>query len=68
MKLINKLNKKLPPLAWVASINGETTELVHGEHVDVKENFFVEGAWSGDFSKGLFVNAEWFCGTGGYRK
>lgn len=68
MKLINKLNKKLPPLAWVATINGEITELVHGEHVDVKENFFVEGAWNGEFNKGLFANAEWFCGTGGYRK
>lgn len=65
MKLINKLNKKLPPLAWVVTVNGGITKLVHGEHVDVKENFFVEGAWSGEFNKGLFANAEWFCGTGG---
>ena len=65
MKLINKLNKKLPPLAWVVTVNGGITKLVHGEHVDVKENFFVEGAWSGEFNKGLFANAEWFRGTGG---
>ena len=55
MKVTAKINKEFPALAWISNISGERIEIIHGDHVEMTENFWVEGAWSG----------EWFCGTGG---
>ena len=54
----------LPPLAWYADIKGEKVHILHGSAVECWENFFVEGAWSGNFADANFVDTEWFCGTG----
>lgn len=56
--------ENLPPLAWHAKIKGGIVEVIHGSKVEVKENWFVEGAWSGEFGQGDFLEADWFCGTG----
>ena len=68
MKVTAKINKEFPALAWISNVSGERIEIIHGEHVDMKENFWVEGAWSGEFDQGMFADAEWFCGTGGGNK
>ena len=65
MKVTAKINKEFPALAWISNISGERIEIIHGDHVEMTENFWVEGAWSDEFDQGLFADAEWFCGTGG---
>lgn len=55
----------LPPLAWCAKVKNGKTVLMHGENVEVCRDYFVEGAWSGEFAKGDFDTSVWFCGTGG---
>lgn len=57
--------KDLPSLAWFAEIKDGKVEVIHGSHVENSDTWFVEGAWSGDFSKGNFIQSDWFCGTGG---
>lgn len=64
MKLHYKCNTSLPPLVWLASVNGGITEVIHGEQVECRSDFFVDGAWNEDFEMGNFINADWFCGTG----
>ncbi len=56
--------ENLPPLAWLAEIKGGIVKVIYGSMVEVKENWFVEGAWSGEFGQGDFLEADWFCGTG----
>ena len=66
MKINYVENKQLPKLAWIAKCEaGGKAEVIHGSMVECEDNFFVEGAWNGDFLNGDFDNAEWFCGTGG---
>ncbi len=65
MKLEYERIKKLPPLAWIADIKGETANIICGENVECNNRFFVEGAWSGEFQSGNFIESDWFCGTGG---
>lgn len=57
--------KKLPPLAWYAEIKDGIVNVIHGPHVEISDTWFVEGAWSGEFSQGDFIQSDWFCGTGG---
>lgn len=54
----------LPPLAWLAEIKNGIVEVIHGKRVETTENWFVEGAWSGEFAQGEFLDNDWFCGTG----
>lgn len=65
MKFEYLLNKELPPLAWLADIKNEIVALLHGENVECRNEFFVEGAWNGNFSSGDFIDSDWFCGSGG---
>lgn len=65
MRINYVVKQKLPPLAWVALVKGSVTTVYCGKNVETKENFFVEGAWNGDFSSGNFATSDWFCGTGG---
>ena len=68
MKFEFRGNQNLPLLAWCVLIKrGE--EIVCVEHgdgvdVDVAEDFFVEGAWNGNFSSGGFSESEVFLGSG----
>ena len=64
MKLVYEENKKLPPLAWRAIVRGNVAEIMHGEKIETRDAFFVEGAWSGDFSEPNFDSSDWLCGTG----
>lgn len=54
----------LPPLAWLAEIKSGIVNVIHGRRVETTENWFVEGAWSGEFVQGGFQDNDWFCGTG----
>ncbi len=65
MRLIYNENTKLPSLAWIASVQDGVATVTHGLKVETMDNFFVEGAWEGDFFTSDFGKAEWFCGTGG---
>ena len=67
MKITYKKNDKLPPLAWLAECEKGNIMVYHGERVEARENFWVEGAWNGEFSQGDFEKADWFCGTGAKR-
>jgi hypothetical protein len=51
MRLNFENSPKLPRLAWCAKFQKEqdTVELLHGPWVETAEDFFCEGAWSGDF-------------------
>jgi hypothetical protein len=39
-----------------------------GERVETRDNFFVEGVWSGEFSQGAFDECEAFFGSGAVHK
>lgn len=56
---------ELPSLAWIAHVKGCTTIVTCGNSVELQDNSFVEGAWSGNFSEMDFCSDCWFCGTGG---
>ncbi len=64
MQIKYKMNVNLPPLAWRANCKDGIVEVLHGKYVDARDGFFVEGAWSGNFADGDFVNSEWVCGSG----
>lgn len=66
MKFIFKKIDSLPRLAWCAEIKREDDyiKIYHGPWVEVTNNFFCEGAWSGDFILGNF-DEEIFMGSGG---
>jgi hypothetical protein len=59
-------NPSLPKLSWVADVNraDETVSIHHGPFVEVRENFFVEGVWNGEFEKGDFGATDCVFGTG----
>ncbi len=67
MKLVYHANPHLPRLVWYAVMSGSPVEIdvYHGEGVETFTDFFVEGAWNGDFSKGDFYKATFFMGSGG---
>jgi len=70
MRLRAVANSSLPKLAWVAEVNRNdgTVALHHGILVEVRQNFFIEGAWDGPFAKGDFGETECVFGTGGILK
>lgn len=66
MKFSYECKDKFPPLAWLAKIprGGMNIHVLVGTHVEIADEYFVEGAWSDDYSKVNFPECEWFCGTG----
>lgn len=64
MQIQYEKNDRLPALAWYADVSGDTVRVLHGDAIECRNNFFVEGAWSGSFSEGNFTDSDWFCGTG----
>ncbi len=66
MKFEFRSNQDIPLLAWCASIkrDAEIVCVEHGDGVEVTEDFFVEGAWNGNFSSGGFSESEVFLGSG----
>ena len=39
--------------------------MIHGRGVEVRDDWFFEGAWDGSFERGEFDKASACCGTGG---
>lgn len=67
MKLLVKVDKRLPKLAWYLSyrFNTEIIELTCGAWVEHNTSFFFEGGWSGAFAKRNVENAATRMGSGG---
>ena len=67
MKFNYILNKELPRLAWCAIIVKDAHELnlYHGIGIETERDFFVEGAWNGEFFEADFDKASFFMGSGG---
>ena len=67
MKL--KLHKveSLPRLAWCASIKKDSgnCQVNHGDWVETGKDWFVEGAWNGDFQTSFPDEAQTFVGSAG---
>jgi len=66
MNLVFRKVDTLPRLAWCAKIKrgNRSIEVFHGPWVEVANDFFCEGAWSGDFTSAGF-DTSMFMGTGG---
>lgn len=64
MNITYQVNSKLPALAWIANVVKDQVEVICGPKVETRDNFWVEGAWGGEFLSADFDSAEWFCGTG----
>lgn len=65
MKLFYDIKSSIAPLSWYASVNKGICRVICGKEVEINDSFFVEGAWNGKYSEAGFINADWFCGTGG---
>ena len=58
--------KTLPRSAWLAHLKKDdaTIEVFHGSSVEQHDDFFVEGAWDGDFGQGDILEANTLLGSG----
>lgn len=67
MKILSKEITELPVLSWLAiySPSSNALQLLHGSKVEVGQDYFVEGAWNGDFSAKDFQTSDTFFGSGG---
>ena len=67
MNLIFHKHKELPKLAWAAILEKgkEDVNVFCGSWVETANDFFVEGAWDDNFSKGNFDESVFFMGSGG---
>lgn len=61
------LCKDLPKLSWCSVVrkNDSNIKVYHGPWVEIKDKFFMEGAWAGFFEDGDFEKSEIFMGSGG---
>ena len=59
--------ESLPRLAWCAHIRqgDDRVSLLRGPWVEVREDWFVAGAWNGSFARGRFDRAHTLVGSGG---
>ena len=67
MQLRALANSSFPKLAWVAEVDRTDgiVVLLHGNLVEVRSNFFIEGVWNGAFQDGDFGETDCVFGTGG---
>jgi hypothetical protein len=58
---------RLPYLSWLALVDcaNEKVVIQHGSSVEVRDNFFIEGVWNGNFDEGNFDSTDCVFGTGG---
>lgn len=65
-KITYVLEKNLPRLGWIASVDTEKRliSVIHGEYVECTEDWMVEGIWDGEFGDGNFHESEVFFGSG----
>ena len=66
MNIVYHSVDSLPRLAWCAVVkcDSSTIDVYHGPWVEARDNFFYEGAWSGEFIAGDF-STRISIGTGG---
>ena len=66
MRIIPRLIKEWPKLAWVATFKdgAETVEVYHGPCVEANAEWCVEAVWAGEFSPGAFDQTDLVFGTG----
>jgi hypothetical protein len=66
MKIIYHQYDQLPKLVWCAVVEAKSPEIhvYHGKNVETFENFFVEGAWNGEFTSAGFDKSYFFMGSG----
>ncbi|HWG35343.1 MAG TPA: hypothetical protein VN650_14335 [Gemmatimonadaceae bacterium] len=57
----------LPKLGWLAIVDHSTrsVRVAHGDLVEIRGSWFVEGVWDGDFAEGAFDTTDCFFGSGG---
>ena len=55
----------LPALAWLSAITTTNITVYHGSHVEVTQNGFFEGVWTGSFRNFDFTKSEHVFGSGG---
>jgi hypothetical protein len=67
MKLESRINEAFPPLAWLVALtpSAGVARLIHGPMVEVGDDWFVEGAWAGDFAEQGYDTSASFFGSGG---
>jgi hypothetical protein len=67
MQFAYNLIERFPPLAWVATCqrDREAIPVLHGRFVETHPQFFIEGAWSGDFAEGQIQDSDTVFGSGG---
>lgn len=55
-----------PKLAWLAKVDlrENQVEVVHGQYVECRDSFFIEGAWNGDFAGADFADSNCIFGSG----
>ena len=56
-----------PPLAWLACLHSgdPRIEVFHGRRVEVRDDWFCEAVWAGDFAAGDFDRTDLVVGSGG---
>jgi hypothetical protein len=60
---------EIPRLSWLAIVtNSPIVRVLHGNSVETTDSFFIEGAWSGDFSAGNLSESDCLFGSGGQLK
>lgn len=64
MRLEYKKNDNIATLSWCAKVKKDCIEVIHGNNVEITSDWFVEGAWNGNYDDGEFCTSDWFCGTG----
>jgi len=66
MKLTFVACNDFPKLAWLARANlsDKQVEVLHGQFVECRDSFFIEGAWNGDFAAGDFAGSHCIFGSG----
>lgn len=66
MKFLLQLNQALPKLGWFARIDHNSGDVfvVHGEYVEIGDDFIIEGVWNGEFAEGSFGETDCIFGSG----
>lgn len=67
MKLVYHRINAFPPLAWLASakVGREAITILHGRLVETQAQFFIEGAWAGDYPSARIQDTDTVFGSGG---
>lgn len=67
MQIQNHEISNWPSLAWICklTLNNQSIELFHGSEVEIRDGWFCEAVWDGNFSEGNFDQTDIISGSGG---